>query len=40
VPAHWEITTMTAFGRAGAGPESDPSRLRRPMSDIEWPVAT
>jgi nitroreductase len=39
VPAHWEVTTMTALGRAGAGPASDPSRLRRPMSDIEWPVA-
>jgi nitroreductase len=39
VPAHWEVTTMTAFGRAGADPAGDPSRLRRPMSDIEWPVA-
>lgn len=37
VPAHWEVTTMTAFGRAGAGPAG--SRPRRPASDIEWPVA-
>jgi hypothetical protein len=39
VPAYWEVTTMTAFGRAGASPTGDPSRLRRSMSDTEWPVA-
>jgi nitroreductase len=38
VPAHWEVTTMSALGRAGADPSGDPSRLRRPMTDIEWPV--
>jgi hypothetical protein len=39
VPAYWEVTTMTAVGRAGASPMGDPSRLRRSMSDTEWPVA-
>jgi nitroreductase len=42
VPAHWEVTTMVAVGRAAlAGaprPEAAP-RQRRAVSDILWPVA-
>jgi nitroreductase len=38
VPTHWEVTTMTAFGRAAAGPAGDTARQRRPTTDIEWPV--
>ena len=47
VPAHWEVTTMAAIGRpAGAGslphgnvPIQPPSRERRPVSDLLWPIA-
>lgn len=47
VPSHWEITTMTAVGRAaraGALPPAPtlataPARRRRAVSDILWPVA-
>ena len=43
VPAHWEVTTMTAVGRVGGaagaatpvGPE--PARLRRPRDELRWP---
>jgi nitroreductase len=39
VPPHWEVTTMTAFGRPprGAGPAADPSRQRRTRDDLNWP---
>jgi len=43
VPAHWEVTTMTAFGRpapapAGAPPAgAPPARQRRPSDDLRWP---
>ncbi len=43
VPAHWEVTTMTAFGRLQPGstpPEPVPaaaaSRTRRELTDITW----
>ena len=37
VPAHWEVTTMSAIGRATAVPRATPtSRERR--SDVRWPV--
>lgn len=42
VPAHWEVTTMTAFGRVPNGSSRPatvrPARPRRPLTDIEWPV--
>jgi nitroreductase len=45
VPAHWQVTTMTAFGRALGGPpepgdrdESAPrERERNPFEDVLWP---
>jgi hypothetical protein len=36
VPAHWEVTTMTAFGRPLA---DSPSRQRRPVDEIQWMAA-
>jgi nitroreductase len=37
VPAHWEVTTMTAFGRPLAHPTDDsPSRRRRTVDEIQW----
>ena len=43
VPGHWEVTTMTVFGRAprGSGPPADPpppNRRRRPVEQIVWPA--
>jgi hypothetical protein len=42
VPPHWEVTTMTAFGRvpngAARSASHDGGRPRRPRSDIEWPI--
>jgi nitroreductase len=42
VPPHWEVTTMTAFGRVPNGatrkPQHAKARPRRPRSDIEWPI--
>jgi nitroreductase len=40
VPEHWEVTTMSAYGRAlpGATPATDPPRQRRTISEIRWPV--
>ena len=35
VPAHWEVTTMTAFGRAPREPGAD--RQRRGVGDLSWP---
>ena len=35
VPAHWEVTTMTAFGRPLA---DSPARRRRAVDDIQWMV--
>jgi nitroreductase len=40
IPAHWEVTTMTAFGRPALGappPDEPPSRPRRSVDDISWP---
>jgi len=47
VPAHWEVTTMSAVGRVPRpdGDESDarepaaPGRQRRPVAEVLWPVA-
>ena len=36
VPAHWEVTTMTAFGRPLA---DSPTRQRRTVDDIQWMAA-
>lgn len=45
VPRHWEVTTMSAIGRAsapdrngpdGAGP-AHAGRARRPVADLVWP---
>jgi hypothetical protein len=41
VPGHWEVTTMTAFGRAprDAGPPADqlpPTRQRRSADQLLW----
>ena len=37
VPGHWEVTTMTAFGRPVAAADDSPSRGRRTLDDIQWP---
>jgi nitroreductase family protein len=45
VPAHWQVTSMSAVGRLPAGIEppgpfaDDPSRQRRPLGAITWPAA-
>jgi hypothetical protein len=36
VPGHWEVTTMTAFGRPLAAADDSPSRRRRTVDDIQW----
>jgi nitroreductase len=39
VPAHWEVTTMTAFGRPAhvPAPPPDPTaRHRRTLTDLTW----
>ena len=41
VPDHWQVTSMSAFGRLPAGigtptPDSHPSRRRRPLEEITW----
>jgi hypothetical protein len=48
VPPHWEVTTMSAIGRAAVGspvgphadaPGPSAARTRRPVDDILWPRA-
>lgn len=46
VPAHWEVTTMSAIGRVPPGdgsPAPDasatPARVRRTVDDLRWPAA-
>jgi nitroreductase len=43
IPAHWEVTTMAAIGRVPPGvtapPEEAPSRQRRTVEDVTWPVS-
>lgn len=46
VPAHWEVTTMSAIGRVPPGdgrptPEAPaaPARVRRTVDDLRWPAA-
>jgi nitroreductase len=36
VPEHWEVTTMTAFGRAPDG--AAPQRSRRTARGLQWPT--
>ncbi len=36
VPAHWEVTTIAAFGRAAEDADTAPLRDRRP--ELLWPV--
>lgn len=38
VPSHWEVTTMSAFGRAPEGARPQFVRSRRDHSEIRWPV--
>src|SRR4051812_13625928 len=49
VPDHWQVTSMSAFGRLpeGVGPptpittaDTERSRQRRPMSEISWLAGT
>lgn len=48
IPAHWEVTTMSAFGRPSFEPRDDhdadlrrepASRVRRPFGHLLWPQA-
>lgn len=45
VPAHWEVTTMSAIGhvapdgRGDAAPGDQPARSRRDAADLRWPQA-
>jgi hypothetical protein len=45
VPAHWQVTSMSALGRLPSGAEApaplaeDPARKRRPLVEITWPEA-
>jgi len=46
VPAHWEVTTMSAVGRVRTasapddlGPVTAAERQRRPVDDLVWPTA-
>ncbi|GAA0554561.1 nitroreductase family protein [Paractinoplanes ferrugineus] len=42
VPPHWEVTTMSAFGRVPSSPDSatpqplEAARMRRPIGDLLW----
>jgi hypothetical protein len=47
VPAHWEVTTMSAIGRVPPGIDpttahegAPPIRQRRPSNEIRWPQAS
>jgi nitroreductase len=45
VPSHWEVSTMSAIGRAVAGAGSaesppDLARTRRPAAHLRWPHVT
>jgi nitroreductase len=45
VPDHWQVTSMSAVGRLPPGVPppgevpADPSRQRRPLTEITWPAA-
>ena len=43
VPAHWQVTSMSAFGRLPAAAEPPGpvalERSRRPLAEITWPTA-
>ena len=34
IPGHWQVTTMSAIGRAA---DEDPGRARRTLQDLVWP---
>ncbi|MBU2662163.1 nitroreductase family protein [Actinoplanes bogorensis] len=36
VPGHWEVTTMSAFGRGPARENPEPARERRPIGELLW----
>jgi hypothetical protein len=41
VPEHWQVTSMSAFGRLPEGastptPEAGPPRRRHSMAEIDW----
>lgn len=36
VPAHWEVTTLSAIGRSAAGPVPPAERDRLPRTDLLW----
>jgi nitroreductase len=44
VPQHWEVTTMTAYGKPAAASDeayvapTSGSRIRRPAHELLWPV--
>jgi nitroreductase len=38
VPAHWEVTTMCAVGRAVLPADGPPARERRGAADLLWPT--
>jgi nitroreductase len=38
VPGHWEVTTMSAIGRAAGSPVV--SRQRKAAADLRWPAAS
>jgi nitroreductase len=40
VPAHWEVTSMTAFGRVPAGAPAPPPRPRRDRAELRWPTGS
>jgi hypothetical protein len=44
VPPHWEVTTMSALGRARRiRPDESgrsPARQRRELAELRWPVAS
>ena len=43
VPAHWEVTTLSAIGRVRTADAAEPvtasTRRRRPVDDLVWPGA-
>ena len=38
VPAHWEVTTLSAVGRPAPGSGDPRPRERRSLTDLAWPV--
>ena len=38
VPAHWEVTTLSAIGRAATDPVPPAERDRVPRDELRWPI--